>query len=539
MKSRWVLGVLVVGAVFLGTPSAASACGGFFCQSAPVLQTAEEILYVVDDDGALTMSVRIVYSGTAEEFAWILPVPSVPMLSLGTAASFDGIGAATAPSFTLSTRTEGVCASEPRCEFLPPPDVGPLADAGRASDAAAADAGPRPGVLIEGELGPFETVVIGDASATEIHGWLNTNGYAIPVESVAILDDYVTSGSLFVALRLRPNTTTDAIQPITLRWDTPTEPCLPIRLTAIATAAQLPIITYFLASTRATPRNYSLIENFDDVSLYFGGNSPFVYRAWAAGEIDGLGGHAFVADFAGETPSLALGLPDIEDLRDASPREMLQQLLARGYESDPQVASIRARYLAIPADTNQTNYEACLREGGPCPEPAAYDPSGLVDALNAMVRTPRMTAQGWLDTHAYTTRLYTELSAPEMTLDPEFVLDDGLGDQRRDHAAVWVTECSSEYYLEDAPIRIDFDSGHSEPFSVGTRANPSTYCSRRGGYPEGMLPDGGVPTSMMMEPSGGGGCTAARRGGMRGGMPVLGLASLLALALLGRARRVR
>lgn len=498
----------------------------------PVLQAAEEILYVVDDDGALTMSVRIVYSGTADEFAWILPVPSVPTLSLGAAATFDAIDGATAPSFTLSTRTDGVCAADPRCEFLPLPDAGPTVDAAFVTyDAAAADAGPRPGVLIEGELGPFETVVIGDASATEIHEWLNTNGYAIPVESVAILDDYVTSGSLFVALRLRPNTTTDAIQPITLRWDTPTEPCLPIRLTAIATAAQLPIITYFLAGTRATPRNYSLIEDFDDLGLYgFGGSSPFVYRAWAAGQIDGLGGHAFVADFAGETPSLALGLPEIEDLRDASPGEMLRALLERGYDGDPQVPSIRARHLGTPSEWRQEDYEACLRADLTCPEPTAYDPGGLVDALNAMVRVPRMTAQGWLDTHAYTTRLYTELSAPEMDLDPEFVLDDGLGDQSRFHAAVIVTECSSDYYLEDAPTRVDFDSGRTEPLSPGgTRADPRTYCARRGGYAVGMLPDAGL----TMEPAGGG-CAASRRSAS----PRFLVPLLLALAAL-RSRRSR
>jgi hypothetical protein len=532
MTSRWVLGVFVSGVAFFGTPSPASACGGFFCQATPVVQTAEEILYVVDDDGALTMSVRIVYAGTAEEFAWILPVPSVPTLSLGAAATFDAIGAATAPSFTQAFRVDGICATEPRCEFLPLPDVGPTADAARAfSDAAAADGGAGPGVLIEGELGPFETVVIGDASATEIHEWLTTNGYAIPVESVSILDDYVTSGSLFVALRLRPNTTTDAIQPITLRWDVPTEPCLPIRLTAIATATQLPIIAYFLASTRATPRNYSLIESFDDPSLY--GTGTFAYRAWAAREIDALGGHAFVADSAGATPTLSLTLPDIEDLRDASPGDMLRALLERGYDGDPQAPSIRARFLASPAEWawGQPAYEQCLRDGSECPEPRAYDPGGLIDALNAMVRAPRAAAQGWLDTHAYTTRLYSELSAPEMDLDPEFVLDDGLGDQARAHTAVWVTECSSDYYREEAPLRVDFESGHSEPLFAGVRADATAYCARYGGYPQGMLPDAGV----TMEPTGGGGCTAGRGGGI----PALGVSLLLVLASGRRRRRPR
>ena len=347
MTSRWVEVVVIVACVLSVATPRASACGGFFCQSAPVVQTAEEIVYVVEDDGALTMSVRILYQGTAEEFAWILPVPSVPTLSLGTTAIFDALEPATRPSFTMTARVDGTCASPPRCEYR---DTGPLwfADAAAGADAARFDAG-GPGVLVRGALGPFETVVIGEASATEIQEWLTTNGYDIPVESVPILDEYLAGGSLFVALRLRPEATVDAIQPITLHFDEPTEPCLPIRLTRIATAGQLPILTYFLASERATPRNYSLLEDFDDATLYDGaGGQVFVYRAWASRVIDEAGGHAFVADFAGATPTLAITVPPLgESLRTATPSELVTEIYdARG--SDAEAIALLAGYLVPP-----------------------------------------------------------------------------------------------------------------------------------------------------------------------------------------------
>ena len=36
-------------------PSSALACGGFFCSSAaPVVQTGESVLFVIDDDGVRT-----------------------------------------------------------------------------------------------------------------------------------------------------------------------------------------------------------------------------------------------------------------------------------------------------------------------------------------------------------------------------------------------------------------------------------------------------------------------------------------------------
>ena len=52
-----------------------------------------------------------------------------------------------------------------------------------------------------------------------------------------------------------------------------------------------------------------------------------------------------------------------------------------------------------------------------------------------------------VDGHDYLTRLYTTMSADEMTIDPEFVVDPGLPDVSNVHdEAVWITECDRDHF---------------------------------------------------------------------------------------------
>src|SRR5688572_12783912 len=93
----------------------ARACGGFFCSSSPVQQASETVVYGIEEDGTLTMSVQITYEGQDDDFAWILPVPVAPEISLGTDALFTALIDATQARFTTSTATEGTCRDYPAC----------------------------------------------------------------------------------------------------------------------------------------------------------------------------------------------------------------------------------------------------------------------------------------------------------------------------------------------------------------------------------------------------------------------------------------
>src|SRR3954468_10577629 len=81
----------------------ARACGGFFCGTTPVDQTAERIVFKVHEDST-TMITQIAYTGKAEDFAWVLPLASVPdvaSLKVFPQRALTALDANTGPQFQL------------------------------------------------------------------------------------------------------------------------------------------------------------------------------------------------------------------------------------------------------------------------------------------------------------------------------------------------------------------------------------------------------------------------------------------------------
>src|SRR5947209_3400621 len=98
--------VLAAAATLVAAAPRASACGCFAPPNptVAVVQAGEKILFAVDGQ-TITAHVQIRYQGDAAEFGWLVPLPSVPEVSVGTDELFARLSAATAPSFTLTTRT--------------------------------------------------------------------------------------------------------------------------------------------------------------------------------------------------------------------------------------------------------------------------------------------------------------------------------------------------------------------------------------------------------------------------------------------------
>src|SRR3954453_15184245 len=107
MISRFAQSSLLLAAIggssVLLTSSDAQACGGFFCGSQPVDQTAERILFEVGED-SVTMTTQISYSGKAEDFAWVFPlgaVPEVDSLAVFPQKALHALDANTGPPFSV------------------------------------------------------------------------------------------------------------------------------------------------------------------------------------------------------------------------------------------------------------------------------------------------------------------------------------------------------------------------------------------------------------------------------------------------------
>ncbi len=526
---------------------AAYACGGFFCSTTPVDQAGETIVYGLESDGTLTMSVRIRYAGDDDDFAWILPVPAPPEISLGTDALFDALDGATAPIFVTENVTRGVCQEYPRCEYADGRTAytgggcgydGPSGEwMGGYVDAAAsapppdlADAGtdlPGEGVTVfsEATVGPYDTVVLGSTSAAEVVTWLREHDYIVPDASVPLLEAYEGSRQIFVALRLASNPETRQIRPIVLRMPTE-EACLPIRLTAIATVPDMPITAYFLGDTGVVPFNYSSVElTLDDID-YWNGERSYVGDVTRA--VDGMGGQAFVTEYAGPTPAVRIELPAVDDLAgEREPGAFLQALRERGYQGDALLLELFRRYLPPPAGRDARDYYNCLAfdSTDECGVPTGFDPAGLAGAIEAQIRVPRGEAQALVFRHGHLTRLYTTMSADDMTIDPVFVEDAGAPEVSNVHRAQRVTECSDAYYDDGAPMHWELGDAVI-PIRSGTPADAAEYCGRFDAYPEGTAP--------MRDSSSGSGCLCGVVGG--GSVQWGALAVVLAIALVRRRR---
>ena len=165
-------------AIALSLPSVAHACGGFFCFTQPVDQSAERILYMQHDD-KITVHIQISYTGDDKEFSWVLPLLSVPEMGIGSDSVFQILEQQTAPRFQLNWQNTKDCYGYTPCEY---DDAVPAAGGGKNGGGGGVQ------VLKEEKVGPYDTVVIQGDSGADLVKWLNDNGYQQPKETAPLLD---------------------------------------------------------------------------------------------------------------------------------------------------------------------------------------------------------------------------------------------------------------------------------------------------------------------------------------------------------------
>lgn len=211
-----------------------SACGGFFCANIPIDQSAERIIFTINNDDTISAIVGINYTGPAEEFSWIVPVPSVPELDVAETALLDTLERATIPNIVSPNNY---------CNNL------------YYREDFGGGGGGGDGVRT-GNVGPYDFAILQGVSTQEVVNWLRTNGYLVTDEMIPLIDVYVQEGMYFVALRLSKDSDVGDIQPIVMTYQSD-KPMIPIRLTAVAAIEDMPILTWIFADTQYVPENYT------------------------------------------------------------------------------------------------------------------------------------------------------------------------------------------------------------------------------------------------------------------------------------------
>ncbi len=462
-------------ATLAGQP-AAHACGGFFCNNVqPVNQAAERIIFSTAADGTVTATIQIQYSGDADSFAWVLPVAGSPEVRVSSNLAFQRLQAATNPQYLLTTRFEGSC----RDDGL---RGGPAFNSGGglSSDAgaSASDASAPPVTVVNsGSVGPYDFVVIAvdpmASSPTDTAvEWLHDNDYQIDEAGAALLEPYLAGGMNLLAFRLTKGNSTGSIRPVQIEFG-PGQASIPIRPTAVAAVEDMGVMVWVLGPSRAIPANYLSLELNESLINWL--NPASNYNDVVTRAADEAGGQGFVTEMAGAAGPMADTIfatwetEQWESLSSESWTDREGQLLnnvVNSYAGYDGMRDALAATLPLPADRPGTTYEELLGCVS-CYYPwetadiAAFDPAAFLAAVETSVIEPMERTRQIFEDSAYMTRFYTTMSASEMTRDPAFDFNTGLGDYSNIHNAERVIECSPSLSQFEAPWRVEIPGGHT------------------------------------------------------------------------------
>ncbi len=290
MRSPLRAGVLL-GCVVLGllAVTSVSACGGLFCQNTPVDQLAERIIFAVEGQDTISAYVQINYTGSAPDFSWVVPVPSVPEVDVAEIATFDQLSNVTSPIFIPPLM--------PGCAPIPVPSM---------AVGASVDSAAQEGVVVlaSGTAGPYGYDVITSENPNELIIWLRRNQYRLTEEMEPLIRVYVEEDMLFLAMKLRPEQGVQDIQPVVMTYKS-VHPMIPLRLTAVAANPNMNVVTWILGDGQYMPTNYArpVIED-KNLRYSFNTGDGTNYLQLVDQTVDLYNGRAFITEYAGSTAPL-------------------------------------------------------------------------------------------------------------------------------------------------------------------------------------------------------------------------------------------
>ena len=252
----------------------------------------------------------------------------------------------------------------------------------------------------------------------------------------------------FVAVKLQQNRGLGSIQPLIMKYQSD-KPVVPIRLTAVAALEDMGVLVWLLGDARAVPENYlHVTPNYTRLNWFFGSfNAYGSYQDLITEAMNEAGGQGFATDYAGRFNDLEASLTSVEDLEaqrgriagssDVEYISLVQNFFFDGIVTDTLTNSLPLRdgqdaSLFFDQQFLSTNY-------------TAEELSNARNAVDAIIQQeviePVRQSLEVLGGNRYLTRLYTTLSADEMTLDPAFVFNSDMPDQQLTREATLDVKC--------------------------------------------------------------------------------------------------
>ena len=523
-KKIGLLGMIGGAALGLSTLNLqdAQACGCFTPPdpSVPVVQAGERIAFAMDN-GMVTAHIQIQYQGNATDFGWLLPLPSVPKLELGTDELFNQLTTLTQPKYRLNRAYEGNCSFDPS-RFGGGGGTATGAAAPSANGGGEDSAG-QSVLVIQDSIGPYDYAVLHADSKDEMLKWLSDNHYFVPAGTDSTVGPYIRPGAYFLALKLKSGASTGDLQPVVLHYASDL-PMIPLVLTSVGAKPDMGIQVWMLGQGRAIPRNYfHTIINDAVIDWFTAGQNYNDVIIRATHEADGR--HTFVTEYAGPSKILqnVLNAPgrfgtQAELAAQPDAISFVTYLNNHGYaqaQQSPggpggpgpaqgfgglsytsQLLAILGNYIPVPPQlvkkgvTPQSFYGNISYWLGSYKQQfpgdftgytISYQPTMMAQELFDRVVTPTVEAGALFDSYPYLTRLYTTLSPEDMNKDPVFSYNVGLPDFANVHQATLTYHCG--FFGRDnqstTPATLLTADGWAINYPYGTGSNPQ---------PPGSLP---------------------------------------------------
>jgi hypothetical protein len=192
------------------------------------------------------MILSVSWEGDAEDFAWVIPVPNIPSITVTDPRLFWELSDYTAVDIPDGGGGSFGCYGE---GTNLPPGLGDGVD-----------------VIDEDVVGPYATAILSATNATALADWLNANGYIFPEDAQQISSEYIEKQWYFVATKINAieedtgfALAEGAIEPLVLSFAS-SEIVYPLRISSLSAGnAMAPeVLLYVFADHLMVPEQYPL-----------------------------------------------------------------------------------------------------------------------------------------------------------------------------------------------------------------------------------------------------------------------------------------
>ncbi|GCE07996.1 hypothetical protein KDAU_53250 [Dictyobacter aurantiacus] len=285
--------------MLLFLPVSAQACGGLFAATSQgrVSQDTERLLITIGAQKT-TLYEQIRYQGNAHDFAWVLPVATVPTVNTASPALFNQLEMVTAPRFL-----------EPPAKNCNSVDImKSLFDNGTYGGARAPASSSKVDIYSGGSVGPFTYQVIRSDNAGALTSWLQSHQYAVPANTSTLIQPYVQNHMYFLAMRLRTQGNVTNIAPVQVTFPTVMKQVtIPIHLAAADIQQRMRMEVSILASQRFGSQNYQDVRVHPATITNADPDPVQKYHQIADSAIQQAGGYGIVTEYAQSISSYELG----------------------------------------------------------------------------------------------------------------------------------------------------------------------------------------------------------------------------------------